>query len=107
MDEDTSATNLMVRDRRMQQLVPKHKEPITPFLDQACNLYREHGISTIVVMGGCSDYFEVADTVIAMDCYLPEVVIREAKRLASEDPSRRVDESQGRFGDPGQRIPSP
>jgi len=95
MDEGTSATNLMVRDRHMQQLVPKHKEPITPFLDQARNLYREHGIST------------VADTVIAMDCYLPEVVIREAKRLASEDPSRRVDESQGRFGDPGQRILSP
>jgi len=107
MDEDTSATNLMVRDRRMQQLVPKHKEPIIPFLDQARNLYREHGVSTIVVMGGCSDYFEVADTVIAMDYYLPEVVTREARRLASEDPSRRVDESQGRFGDPGQRIPRP
>ena len=107
MDEDTSATNLMVRDRRMQQLVPKGKEPITPFLDQARNLYREHGVSTMIVMGGCSDYFEVADTVIAMDCYLPKVATGEAKHLASADPSCRVDESQGCFGDPGQRVPLP
>jgi len=107
MDEDTCATNLMVRDRRMQQLVPKGKEPITPFLDQVRNLYQEHGVSTIIVMGGCSDYFEVADTVIAMDCYLPEVLTEQAKRLTQEQPSLRADESQGSFGSGGQRIPLP
>ncbi len=105
MDEDTCATNLMVRDRRMQQLVPKESEPITPFLDQARNLYREHGISTIIVMGGCSDYFEVADAVIAMDYYLPKVVTDAARRLTAEQPSQRIDESKGYFGDIRQRVP--
>jgi predicted ABC-class ATPase len=107
MDEDTCATNLMVRDRRMQQLVPKEKEPITPFLDQARNLYQECGVSTIIVMGGCSDYFEVADTIVAMDCYLPRVVTAEAKLLTLEQPSQRTNESKGHFGNIGQRIPLP
>jgi predicted ABC-class ATPase len=107
MDEDTCATNLMVRDRRMQQLVPKEKEPITPFLDQVRNLYEEHGISTIIVTGGCSDYFEVADTVIGMDCYLPRVLTEQAKRLTEEQPSLRANESHGRFDTWGQRIPMP
>jgi predicted ABC-class ATPase len=105
MDEDTCATNLMVRDHRMQQLVSKEKEPITPFIDQVRNLYREYGISTIVVMGGCSDYFEIADTVIAMESYLPKVVTQEAKRLALDEPSHRRNESRGRFGQIPQRVP--
>ncbi|MCP4654991.1 MAG: ABC-ATPase domain-containing protein, partial [bacterium] len=34
IDEDTSATNFMIRDRRMQVLVRKSSEPITPFVDR-------------------------------------------------------------------------
>jgi len=107
MDEDTCATNFMVRDSRMQRLVPKAKEPITPFVDQVRNLYREHGVSSIIVMGGSSDYFEVADTVIAMDHYLPRVVTAEARRLVEELPSRRLEESGGSFGPLPARIPDP
>ena len=33
IDEDTSATNFMVRDTFMQQVISREKEPITPFLE--------------------------------------------------------------------------
>jgi predicted ABC-class ATPase len=85
IDEDTSATNFMIRDRRMQALVSRDKEPITPFLHRVRELYREHGISTVLVMGGSGDYFEVADTVIMMDTYEPLDVTSAACRLAGSD----------------------
>ena len=72
LDEDTSATNFMVRDARMQALVHKEHEPITPFLERVRELYERHGVSTVLVMGGCGDYFEVADTVIRMREFLPD-----------------------------------
>jgi predicted ABC-class ATPase len=67
IDEDTSATNFMIRDARMQQLVARDKEPITPFLHRVWEMYRDLGVSTVIVMGGSGDYFEVSDTVIMMD----------------------------------------
>jgi predicted ABC-class ATPase len=85
MDEDTCATNFMIRDRRMQQLVAKDKEPITPFLHRVRQLYDDHEVSSIIVMGGSGDYFQVADTVIMMDAYLPKDVTAEAKKLAGDD----------------------
>ena len=82
MDEDTSATNFMVRDARMQALVEKENEPITPFLDRVRELYEVTGVSTVLVMGGCGDYFDVADTVIMMRNYIPIDVTNEAKHVA-------------------------
>jgi predicted ABC-class ATPase len=61
IDEDTSATNFMIRDGRMQRLVAKNKEPITPFIDKVKQLHRDGGVSTMLVMGGTGDYFEVED----------------------------------------------
>lgn len=69
IDEDTSATNFMVRDALMQQVVSKNKEPITPFLERARDLYEKAGISTILVIGSCGSYFYIADTVLQMDSY--------------------------------------
>jgi len=105
MDEDSCATNFMIRDERMQKLVPKEKEPITPFIDQVRNLYREHGVSTILVIGGSGDYFDVADTVISMEDYLPRVVTEKAKAIAAADPSPRRPEAPGGFGRLVERIP--
>ncbi len=82
IDEDTSATNFMIRDVRMQQLVKKENEPITPFIDRVKELYEKLGISTILVMGGCGDYFDVADTVIMMQEYVPYDVTEKAKAVA-------------------------
>lgn len=69
IDEDTSATNFMVRDALMQQVISKNKEPITPFLDRARDLYDKAGVSTILVVGSCGSYFYIADTVLQMDSY--------------------------------------
>lgn len=82
IDEDTSATNFMIRDLRMQALVSRDKEPITPLLHRVRELYQAHGISSVIVMGGSGDYFEVADTVIMMDTYEPRDVTAAARRLA-------------------------
>lgn len=107
IDEDTSATNFMVRDARMQRLVAKDKEPITPFVDQVRRLFSELGVSTILVMGGSGDYFDVADTVIMMDNYEPRCVTEEAMRIAAMHPSRREDEGGDGFGGVTQRCPLP
>lgn len=69
LDEDTSATNFMVRDALMEEVVSKRHEPITPFLERARDLYEKAGISTILVVGSCGSYFYVADTVLQMDGY--------------------------------------
>lgn len=81
IDEDTSATNFMIRDERMQRLVVREKEPITPFLFRVREMYQELGVSTILVMGGSGDYFAVSDTVIMMDSYRPEDVTLKAHAL--------------------------
>lgn len=82
IDEDTSATNFMIRDDIMQQLVVKEKEPITPFIDVAKSLYKQLGISTILVAGSCGDFFDIADLVIQMDSYEPYEVTARAKELS-------------------------
>ena len=83
IDEDTSATNFMIRDDIMQRLVAKEKEPITPFIEIVKGLYEALGISTIIVVGSSGDYFDIADTVIQMDSYEPKDVTKIAKELSS------------------------
>jgi len=105
IDEDTSATNFMIRDELMQQLIPAEKEPITPLIDQVRNLYLEHGVSTILVMGGSGDYFETADTIIAMDEYRPRVVTGQAREIAARWRDRRLQQGAGGFGPIQRRTP--
>lgn len=93
LDEDTSATNFMVRDARMQALVHKEHEPITPFLDRVRELYDTRDVSTVLVMGGSGDYFDAADKVILMHDYLPQEVTAEAKKIARARPTRRAIEA--------------
>ena len=107
LDEDTSATNFMVRDSRMQSLVHKEHEPITPFLDRIRELYDELGVSTVLVMGGCGDYFEAADTVLMMRDYLPHDVTDEAKAIALSRPSGRNVEATETVSWSLPRIPQP
>ena len=107
LDEDTSATNFMIRDRRMQALIEKRHEPITPFIDKVRQLYEDHGVSTILVMGGSGDYFDVADTVIAMVEYEPEDVTAEARAIAGRLKTERVMEGGEGFGAIKGRVPLP
>ncbi len=105
IDEDTSATNFMIRDRRMQELVAKEKEPITPFIDKVRSLYTDLGVSTVIVMGGSGDYFDCVDTVIMMDEYIPRDVTDKAKEIAQLVNTGRADEGGARFDAPSPRKP--
>lgn len=71
MDEDTCATNLMVRDARMSELLKDFSEPITPYIRRVRMLWEKLGVSTILITGGVGDYLEVCDTVLAMENYKP------------------------------------
>ena len=70
-DEDTCATNFMIRDERMQMIVPKQNEPITPLIYKIRKLYEEKEISTLLVVGSCGDYVDVSDNIIEMRNYKP------------------------------------
>ncbi|MEG4306654.1 ABC-ATPase domain-containing protein [Microcoleus sp. D3_18a_C4] len=107
VDEDTAATNFMIRDRRMQELIAKDKEPITPFIDKVRQLYADYGVSTILVMGGSGDYFDVADTVIALENFQAYNVTKEAKEIAKNYSISRAAEGGENFGDITQRVPIP
>ncbi|EJY0699317.1 ABC-ATPase domain-containing protein [Vibrio parahaemolyticus] len=94
IDEDTSATNFMIRDERMQALVAKGDEPITPLVDRIGQLRDELDISTIIVMGGSGDYLDVANTVIQMHDYQAVDVTEKAKRVIAQHPTQRHNESE-------------
>jgi predicted ABC-class ATPase len=105
IDEDTSATNLMIRDSRMQQLIPRGREPLVPFVDRIRPLYEDRRISTVLVMGGSGDYLSVADTVIMLDAYRPSEVTARAHELGSRSGERAVE--HGGFPAIAQRVHDP
>ncbi|MDX1663337.1 MAG: ABC-ATPase domain-containing protein, partial [Candidatus Promineifilaceae bacterium] len=105
IDEDTAATNFMIRDRRMQALITREKEPITPFIDRVRSLCEEHGVSTILVIGGSGDYFDVADHVVAMEAYHPVERTEEARAIAAADAQAR--EAPDPLQPPASRVPLP
>lgn len=93
VDEDTTATNFMIRDDLMKEVVHPDKEPITPFLDRIQHLYQEHGVSTILVAGSSGAYFHVADCVLQMDTYEAKEITKLAKDIASNYPRNQKAES--------------
>jgi len=105
IDEDTSATNFMIRDHRMQELVSKDKEPITPFIDKIRQLYQDKKVSTVLVIGGSGDYFDVADRVICMIEYQPHDVTEQASLIADKYKAERKPEGGETFGSIRKRIP--
>lgn len=107
IDEDTSATNFMIRDARMQELVSKNKEPITPFVDKVRQLYTDYGVSTIIVIGGSGDYFDVADHIIMMDEYRPREVTEKAREISKSLTQLRQQEGGHSFGSITPRIIRP
>jgi predicted ABC-class ATPase len=105
MDEDTCATNLMIRDARMQRLIAAAQEPITPLIDKVRPLYEQYGVSTILVMGGCGDYLAIADRVIAMQEFRPADVTDQARAIVAELPNARVAAADQEFGPlPDRRV---
>lgn len=86
VDEDTSATNFMIRDERMRELIKR--EPISPFIDVVGPLHRDLGVSTIVVVGGVGDYLDVADHVVLLEDYAATDATERAAEVTREFPPR-------------------
>lgn len=107
IDEDTSATNFIIRDARMQALVSQAGEPITPLIDQVRALHQRLGVSSILVMGGSGDYFDVADRVVRMSSYRARDASEQARRIALEYPSRRHQEGLPPLPEGWKRYPRP
>ncbi len=107
LDEDTSATNFMVRDARMQALVHKEFEPITPFLERIGELHENLGVSTVLVMGGCGDYFDVADHIIMLRDYRAQDVTKEAREISNTYSGTRSIEAVAPLAAPIKRAPLP
>ncbi|RPB20636.1 hypothetical protein L211DRAFT_841564 [Terfezia boudieri ATCC MYA-4762] len=84
LDEDSCATNLLIRDQRMQALI--QAEPITPLVAKAQALYEDHDVSTMIVIGGCGDYLSIANIVIGMEDYLPYDLTPKAQTIVSTYP---------------------
>ena len=86
IDEDTSATNFMIRDELMQRVIHRDMEPITPFIERIGELYHTYGLSTVIVAGSSGAYFHLADTVLQMDRYVPRDITAAAKAEAAAFP---------------------
>ncbi|WP_028661756.1 ABC-ATPase domain-containing protein [Saccharomonospora saliphila] len=110
IDEDTSATNFMIRDELMRELIPADREPITPFVDRIRPLYEELGVSTVLVAGGSGAFFAVADQVVALDAYTPHDVTDAAHAITDgprETPEQhRADRSARVFAHAARRVPT-
>jgi predicted ABC-class ATPase len=106
VDEDTAATNVMIRDRRMQELVPAEGEPITPLVDRIRELHESLGLSAVLVVGGSGDWLDVADTVLRMDAYRARDVSARAREVARRHPTGRQRQAGGPLRRPA-RIPLP
>lgn len=87
IDEDTSATNFMIRDELMQRVIHREMEPITPFIERIRELYDDYGISTVIVAGSSGAYFHIADSIIQMDRYIPKDITEYAKKEAASFPA--------------------
>ena len=87
IDEDTSATNFMIRDELMQKVICREEEPITPFIERVRSMYEDLGISSVIVAGSSGAFFQIADTIIQMKEYVPYDITEKAKEAAKEYPA--------------------
>lgn len=88
IDEDSSATNFLIKDKNMRKLIPR--DPITPLFDRVRELHERFGVSTLIVIGGSSEYLGVAENVIAMQNYLPVCMTDQVRLLALPEPEKPV-----------------
>lgn len=105
IDEDTSATNFMIRDELMQKVICREEEPITPFIERVNSMYQDLGISSVIVAGSSGSFFQIADTIIQMREYIPYDITAKAKQAATDYPaltiSKQFPESESK------RMPKP
>lgn len=94
IDEDTSATNFMVRDRLMAQVITPGEEPITPFISRVRGMYEDLGVSSVIVAGSSGAFFHMADTIIQMKEYVPIDITQKAKEVAAAYEDRGAEDAE-------------
>ena len=92
IDEDTSATNFMIRDELMQKVICREEEPITPFIERCRSMYNDLGVSSIIVAGSSGSFFGIADTIIQMKEYVPYDITERAREAAASYPALKQQE---------------
>lgn len=92
IDEDTSATNFMIRDELMQNVICREEEPITPFIERSRSMYDDLGVSSIIVAGSSGSFFGIADTIIQMKEYVPYDITERAREAAASYPALKQQE---------------
>ena len=92
IDEDTSATNFMIRDELMQKVICREEEPITPFIERCRSMYDDLGVSSIIVAGSSGSFFGIADTIIQMKEYVPYDITERAREAAASYPAPKQQE---------------
>lgn len=92
IDEDTSATNFMIRDELMQKVICREEEPITPFIERVRSMYDDLGVSSIIVAGSSGSFFQIADTIIQMKEYIPYDITERAREAAASYPALKQQE---------------
>lgn len=92
IDEDTSATNYMIRDELMQKVICREEEPITPFIERVRSMYDDLGVSSIIVAGSSGSFFGIADTIIQMKEYVPYDITERAREVAASYPALKQQE---------------
>lgn len=92
IDEDTSATNFMIRDELMQKVICREEEPITPFIERVRSMYDDLGVSSIIVAGSSGSFFGIADTIIQMKEYIPYDITERAGEAAASYPALKQQE---------------
>ena len=92
IDEDTSATNFMIRDELMQKVICREEEPITPFIERVRSMYDDLGVSSIIVAGSSGSFFGIADTIIQMKEYIPYDITERAREAAASYPALKQQE---------------
>lgn len=92
IDEDTSATNFMIRDELMQKVICREEEPITPFIERVRSIYDDLGVSSIIVAGSSGSFFGIADTIIQMKEYVPYDITERAREAAASYPALKQQE---------------
>lgn len=88
-DEDTCATNFLVRDELIKKILDEEQEPIKPLYARVRSLWKKNKVSMIFVVGGLGYFLQKADTCLLMAHYRCEdITVKVRDRLgpiADED----------------------
>lgn len=83
-DEDSCATNFLIRDELIKKVLDLAKEPINPLITTVRSIWKQHHISMIFVVGGLGIFLQKADTCLLMDNYQCKDITTKVRKELGE-----------------------